>query len=116
MRYGYVLLPMLSLLPIAAATKPCPATVGITAQGAFYAERGGAWVRQSPRTVEEVLRGGCYPEGGPSPTSSVLLEIAPHAPVEREKLMYDLLARTGWPREKLRVVVWENAPDAPKAQ
>jgi hypothetical protein len=93
--------------------KPCPAVIGIAADGSIYDDRGGAWVRQNPKIVEEVLGGGCYPEGGPSPTSSVLLELAPHAPKARIDLVYSILERTGWPRAKVNVVVWANAPRRP---
>jgi hypothetical protein len=100
-------------LPVAAFAKPCLALIGVAANGNFYADRGGAWVRQSPKTVEEIVLGGCYPEGRPSPTSSVTLEVARHAPRARVQQMYDLLARSGWGKEMIGVRVWTNAPKRP---
>jgi hypothetical protein len=100
--------------PMKAAAKPCPALIGVATNGDFYDDRGGAWVRQSPSIVEEILRGGCYPEGGPSPTSFVTLELAPGAPKARVEMIYAILARTGWPREKIDQEVWKNSPRRPR--
>jgi hypothetical protein len=108
---------MMALAVVLAAgsayAKPCPAVIGVAADGAIYEDRGGAWVRQSPKIVEQILRNGCYPEDGPSPTSSVLLELAPNAPKARIDLVYSILERAGWPRDKVRVVVWANSPLRP---
>jgi hypothetical protein len=96
-----------------ASAKPCPAVIGVAANGAIYEDRGGAWVRQSPAVVEEIVQVGCYPEGGPSPTSSVTLELATGAPKQRVELVFELLARSGWPRDKVAIRVWTNAPHRP---
>jgi hypothetical protein len=99
--------------PAKASAKPCPAIIGIAKNGSFYDNRGGAWVRQSARLIEEILRGGCYPEDGPSPTSSVTLELAPRAPTARVEMIYSILARTGWSKEKVEQKVWINSPHRP---
>ena len=96
-----------------ASAKPCPAVIGIAANGAIYELGGGAPLRRSPAVLEGTVKIGCYPEGGPSPTSSVTLEIAKGAPKQRVELVFDLLARSGWPREKVAVRVWANAPHQP---
>jgi hypothetical protein len=96
-----------------AVAKPCPAVIGVAANGTIYESRGGMWVRQSPAVVEEIIQGGCYPEDGPSPTSSVTLEVASGAPKQRVELVFSLLARSGWPKEKIAIRVWTNAPHQP---
>ncbi|WP_158824486.1 hypothetical protein [Granulicella sp. S156] len=96
-----------------ASAKPCPVVIGVAANGAIYEMSGGTPLRRSPAVLAGTVKIGCYPEGGPSPTSSVTMEIATGAPKQRVELVFDLLARSGWPRDKVAIRVWANAPHQP---
>ena len=98
----------------AAYAKPCPAVVGVTDDGRFYMNHQGPWVRQSPKNILMFLKGGCYPEDGPSPTSSVTVMRAPHAPQARVDLLFSILAQSGWPKERVAILTWINAPGRPR--
>lgn len=98
-----------------AQAKPCPAIVGVANDGRFYMDHQGPWVRQSPDSILNFLKGGCYPEGGPSPTSSVTLMRAPHAPPSRLDLLLSILAQAGWPKERVTILHWSNPPQRPRA-
>jgi hypothetical protein len=98
-----------------AFAKPCPSVIGIAANGAIYQISGGVLVRRSPAVLESSTKIGCYPEEGPSPTSSVTLKVAKGAPPQKVDLVFALLARSGWPKEKVTREVWADAPHRPVA-
>jgi hypothetical protein len=56
------------------------------------------------RTLESDLKAGCYNDGNASKVTSVTIEASPQAPRGRLKILYDLLARSGWPRERIKIV------------
>lgn len=100
--------PATGATPIMSEQKPCPARIRVANGGAFFLDHAGVWFRQSPAKVQLFVAGGCYPEGGPSPTSRVTIELAPRAPKARVMLLYDLLAKVGWSKDKIAVVQWDG--------
>ncbi len=97
----------------AACASPCPAVIGVARTGATYYNRG-PWVRQSLPVMRDLVHNGCYPEMGPSPTSSVTLYVAPGAPAGKLEQVYKLLEAEGWPKSRVDTRSWNNAPREPK--
>jgi hypothetical protein len=88
---------------VAQAPDRCPMVIGVTANGAIFTNSFQGWFRTSMKTLETHMVSGCYPEGGPRPVSSVLLQLDPAAPQARVKAVYDALASAGWGRERIKV-------------
>lgn len=84
----------------------CPMVIGIDAKGHIFTNRFDGWYRVSFSTLERDLRGGCYNDSNPTAVSSVTIQLVKGAPQPRIHAVYDLLARMGWPRQR---VTLENA-------
>jgi hypothetical protein len=115
-RAGLTLIALLFMGPLAAQAS-CPLTIGIAANGDVFTSVFNGWYRRSLNHTEENLQAGCYPDpegGGTNPISSVKLELAPSAPAAKVDQIYAMLARHDWPKSKLVIKVWKNAPSQPK--
>jgi hypothetical protein len=93
----------------------CPLVIGVAADGSIYDLNAINMpaLRRSAKVLEQTLHGGCYNDANPSPITSVTLDLAPTAPRVRVDLVYAILARTGWPKERVKTGVWTNAPLRP---
>jgi hypothetical protein len=101
-------------LAIGLLTGACPMKVGIARDGALFSNVMQGWYRASPKSLAGRLRGGCYSDSHPSEITSVDLELAPNAPKERVDQVFLILDKAGWPRGKVKVGTWTNAPQAPR--
>ena len=89
-------------------------TVGVASDGAVYFDRFNGWYKTAPKTLDRVLRAGCYNDANPQPVSSVKLALAPNAPKKRVNLVFSILEKEGWSREKVNVQPWNNDPHKPR--
>ena len=98
-----------------AAIDACPLVIGVAANGDLYDlnVRNMPAVRRSPKMLEGSLHGGCYNDSNPSKVTSVTLELAPDAPTAKVDLVYAILQRSGWSKDKVTSLVWTNAPIRP---
>ena len=101
-------------LAIGLLTNACPMKIGIAQDGAVFSNRMQGWYRTSQKTLEVVLRGGCYNDANPSEITSVNLEIAPNAPKQRVIQVFSILENAGWPKDKVRSETWTNDPQEPR--
>jgi len=92
----------------------CPMKIGIARDGAVYLNRMRGWYRTSPKILTDVLRAGCYNDNNPSSVTSVTLQIAPNAPKEKVDGVLSIVERAGWPKSRVTVGTWVNAPHAPR--
>jgi hypothetical protein len=92
----------------------CPMKIGIARNGAVFSNRMEGWYRTSQKTLEVVLRGGCYNDANPSEITSVNLVIAPNAPKQRVIQVFFILEKTGWPKDKVKLDTWTNDPKTPR--
>jgi hypothetical protein len=99
------------------ATSACPVTIGIGKDGTLFFDRLNRWQRTTPKMVEDVLRTGCFPnfndDARPRPISAVKLALAADAPPARTDLIFLILARHGWSRDKVNVQNWIGYPKRP---
>jgi hypothetical protein len=77
--------------------------IEVVKSGDFFTNRFSGRYKTSPKLLESDLKGGCYNDNNPVPVSSVTLSIAPGAPTERVKLLYEILERSGWPKARIKV-------------
>lgn len=102
------------MLAIGLGTGPCPMTIGIAQDGTVFSTRMQGWYRTSQATLAADLRAGCYNDANPSPVTSVILEIAPNAPGHRVDQVCSTLKKSGWPKARIKVKTWMNAPQRPR--
>jgi hypothetical protein len=95
------------------AANGCPITIGIAQNGAIFSDRFNGWYKTTPKTLESVLRAGCYNDNDPHPISSVNLALAPGASKARTALVFSILSRQGWPRDKVHIQTWNKYPQRP---
>jgi hypothetical protein len=88
--------------PHATAADSCPMVIRVRPDGTFFTFRFQGWRVTSSKTLESDLKGECYNDANPSKVTSVTVEPSPNAPGSRLKFLYDLLARDGWPRERVK--------------
>lgn len=86
----------------------CPMTIGVSGDGTIYSDRFYGWYRTSPKTLDGVLRGGCYNDANPTPVTSVRLLLAPGAPKSRVDLVFSILEKDGWSRDKVSARPWDG--------
>jgi hypothetical protein len=60
--------------------------------------------------LESDLHGGCYNDANPHDVTSVKLLIAADAPKPKLDLVFSILQKEGWPREKVQVQSWDRYP------
>lgn len=95
-----------------APSSACPMTIGVRNNGAIYSNRFHGWFHISTRTLNEDLRGGCYNDANPTPVTSVKVLLAPGAPKPRIELVFSLLAKDGWTRDRLVIKAWDGEEPA----
>jgi hypothetical protein len=105
---------LIPVLALAMMQGVCPMTIGIGKDGAIFTDRFHGWYKTSPKTLESVLRGGCYNDANPHSVTSVKLLIAAAAPKPRVDLVYSILQEEGWPRERLKMESWDKYPRNPE--
>jgi hypothetical protein len=87
---------------------PCSLRIAIAKDGSFFDILHNGTYKRSPQTLEHELHQECYNDANPSPVTSVVVEIEKDAPQPRITLLYSLLERNGWPREKIRIEPWSG--------
>ena|ERR1700761_5467134 len=102
------------VLAVGLLTNACPMKIGIDPEGAVFSTRMQGWYRTSQKTLARVMRGGCYNDANPSKVTSVNLVIAPDAPQERVHQIFSILEEVGWPKDRVKVEMWINAPKEPR--
>jgi hypothetical protein len=91
----------------------CPITIGIAQNGTIFSDRFNGWYKTTPKTLESVLQAGCYPDSAPNPISSVNVAVAPGASKARTDLVFSILSRQGWPKNKVHTYSWSEYPQQP---
>ena len=93
----------------------CHFAIGVAANGALYDLNAANMpaLRRSLPTLEKNLHGGCYNDSNASPVTSVTLYVAAGASGASVDAAYAVLARDGWPKERVVRVGWKNAPQRP---
>jgi hypothetical protein len=86
----------------------CPMTIGVGGDGTVYSGRFNGWYKVSSKTLDSDLRYGCYNDANPTPVTSVDLLLARGAPSARVDLVFSILKRDGWSREKVNVQQWDG--------
>lgn len=92
--------------------KLCPVSLILDARGRLYDGSTGDAQRRSLPVLAQMLGAGCYPEGGPSPVSAVTVRVAKQADPKRVDALFAVLARAGWPRNRVTVLAWDGATPA----
>jgi len=82
----------------------CPMRIEAVKSGDFFTHLFNGRYKTSPNLLVRDLKGGCYNDANPAPVSSVTLSIEPGTPIERVKLLYEILERNGWPKSRIKVV------------
>lgn len=82
----------------------CPMTIETAKSGDIFTNRFHGRYKTSPELLERDLKVGCYNDANPTAVSSVTLTIARGTPMERVRLLYEILARNGWPKARIKVV------------
>jgi hypothetical protein len=101
-------------LAVGLLTNACPMKIGIDREGAVFSTRMQGWYRTSHKTLAAFMRGGCYNDSNPSKITSVNLSIVPNAPQERVHQVFSILEEPGWPKDRVKVEMWTNAPKEPR--
>jgi biopolymer transport protein ExbD len=91
----------------------CPMTIGVSADGTIFSNRFHGWYEVSPGTLERDLHGGCYNDANPSHVTSVQVAVAAHAPEQKVALVFSILKKEGWNRNKVKIQSWEHFPGKP---
>src|SRR5215469_12258322 len=104
-----------SLLALAMMQSTCSMTIGIGKDGTIFTDRFNGWYKTSSKTLESLLHGGCYNDNNPSPVTSVKVILAPDTPKQNADLVFVILKKAGWPREKLDLKPWSQYPHKPDA-
>jgi hypothetical protein len=91
----------------------CPMTIGVGDDGKFFTDRFHGWYMASAKTLESDLHGGCYNDSNPHQVTSVKLALAANAPKPKVDLVFSILAKEGWTREKVKVQPWSEYPKMP---
>jgi hypothetical protein len=104
---------LIPVLAIAMMQGVCPMTIGVGRDGALFSGRFYGWYRTSTKTLESDLRGGCFDDANPSQVTSVKLLIAADAPKPKIELIFSILHKEGWPREKAGSTLGSISPEAP---
>jgi hypothetical protein len=130
---GIVLAMLVSLLALAITAQPlllsqptlktsaipmqgaivCPLTIGIAQNGTLFFDRFDGWYKTTSKTLESVLRAGCYNDSHPLPISSVTLALAPGAPKDKKDLVFSILSRQGLRKDMIHMQSWNNSPQRP---
>jgi hypothetical protein len=77
--------------------------IRVRTDGSFITYRFNAWRTTSQRTLESDLKVGCYNDGNASRVTSVTIEPSKSAPAVRLTVLYDVLAQSGWPKDRVQV-------------
>jgi hypothetical protein len=92
----------------------CPMTIGVSRDGSIYSSRFNGWYKTGLKTLDSDLRGGCYNDANPTPVTSVKLLLVPESPKSRVDLVFSILEKDGWSRDKVSVKPWDGkAPTVP---
>jgi len=102
-----------ALLALGILSNPCPMTIGITRDGALYVNRMGGWYKTSLQSLDGDLRGGCYNDANPTPVTSVRLLLVAEAPKSKVDLVFSILKKDGWSRDKVSVESWDGKAPTP---
>jgi hypothetical protein len=92
-----------SARPPSTVADPCPFVVRVRPGGQLMTYRFNGWRVTSLQTLESDLKGGCYNDGSPSRVTSVTIEAPKQTPASKLKLLYEVLARNGWPHDRIAI-------------
>jgi hypothetical protein len=102
-----------AILTVAMMQSICPMTIGVGLDGTFYSDRFHGWYKITPRTLQSDLRGGCYNDANPHAVTSVKIVVAKNAPESKVDQALSILAKEGWPRDKINIQSWTEYPRQP---
>jgi hypothetical protein len=105
---------LIPVLALAMLQGVCPMTIGVGKDGAIFTDRFQGWYQASPKTIESDLKGGCYNDANPHSVTSVKLFIAAGVPAARLDLVFSILQKDGWSRERVQVQSWDEYPRKPR--
>jgi hypothetical protein len=91
----------------------CPMTIGVSGDGTIYSSRFYGWYKTSSKTLDSDLRGGCYNDANPTPVTSVRLLLVAEAPKSKVDLVFSILKKDGWSRDKVSVESWDGKAPTP---
>ncbi len=104
---------LMPVLALALLQNVCPITIGVGKDGGIFSDRFHGWYKTAPKTLDGVLRGGCYNDNNPSPITSVRLVVAAGAPKLRIDLVLTILKNEGWGHDRLVLQSWDQYPSEP---
>jgi len=99
---------LLPILALAMMQPSCPLYIGVSNDGNIFFDQFQGWYRINADSLEGVLHEGCRNEGRSEPKSitSVRFAVAPKAPREKIDVVFTILERNGWTKEKVAVEPW----------
>jgi hypothetical protein len=101
---------LLPILALAMTQSPCPLYVGVSNDGNIFFDRLQGWLRIDATLLGGVLHSGCRTNATsePKPVTSVRFVVAPKAPQEKVDVVFSILEKNGWTREKVTVEPWNS--------
>ncbi len=102
------------ILAVAMTSGSCELKVGVNAKGTVFTDRFTGWYKTTLNTMDRVLRGGCYNDASPQPTSAVTLFISKNAPDQIVQSVWKVLNNAGWSRDRVKLQPWTDEPYKPR--
>src|SRR5215831_9404537 len=99
---------LIPILALAMMQPSCPLYIGVDNDGNIFFDRIQGWYRTNANSLEGVLHQGCRTTATsePKPITSVGFAVAPRAPQEKVDMVFSVLEKNGWAKERVTVGPW----------